>query len=338
MGERMKRKIRVVQFGIGVIGRGVTKVLVKKGDMRIVGAIDVSNVGRDLGDIAGIGRKLRVKIRSEADKVFRQAKPQVVVHTTGSSLKKVYPELEKLIKAKVNVVSSCEELSYPYQKEPKIAARLDRLARENGVTVLGTGVNPGFLMDAWPLFMTGVCTEVKEIKVSRVQDAAHRRIPFQEKIGAGKTKKEFEKKVKDGTIRHVGLAESIAMIGDGLGWKLDKITESIEPIIYRKTVKSSYLTVKPGLAAGVKQVGHGWKGGKRLISLNFEASIGAGTSYDSVSISGTPPMEVIIKGGTHGDIATVAMLVNAIPKVLDASPGLKTMKDLIISALINKSS
>jgi hypothetical protein len=334
----MKKKINVAQFGIGVIGRGVTKVLAKKEEMEIVGAIDISNVGQDLGDIAGVGKKLGVKISPEANKVLKKGKAQVVVHTTSSSLKKVFPELEKLIKAKVNVVSSCEELSYPYQKEPKIATRLDKLARENGVAVLGTGVNPGFVMDAWPLFMTGVCTEVKEIKVSRVQDASQRRIPFQEKIGAGKTKKEFTELVKKGIIRHVGLPESVAMIAAGLGWELDDITETIEPITYQKRVKSDYITVKPGLVAGVKQVGHGWKKGKKLITLNFEASIGAGESYDSVSISGNPHLEVIIKGGTHGDIATVAMLVNAIPKILDASPGLKTMKDLIISALPNKSS
>lgn len=332
----MTKRIRVAQLGIGVIGRGVTRILAKKEGMKIVGAIDLSNVGRDLGDIAGIGEKLGIRISSEMERVLRKNKPQVVVHTTSSSLKKVYPELERLIKAKVNVVSSCEELSYPYQKEPRLATRLDKLAKKNGVTVLGTGVNPGFLMDAWPLFMTGVCTEVSEVRVSRVQDASHRRIPFQEKIGAGKTREEFEELVKEGIIRHVGLPESVAMIAAGLGWRLDDITEAIEPIIYKKAVKSDYIEVKPGLVAGVKQLGHGWKDGKVLITLNFEASIGAGESYDSVSIMGSPHMEVIIKGGTHGDIATVAMLVNAIPKILDAPPGLKTMKDLIISAIPDK--
>lgn len=332
----MNKKIRVAQFGIGVIGRGVTKVLAKKEGMKIVGAVDLANVGRDLGEVAGVGGKLGVKISSESDKVLKKVKPHVVVHTTSSSLKKVYPELEKLIKAKVNVVSSCEELSYPYQKEPQLAARLDKLARQNRVTVLATGVNPGFLMDAWPLFMTGVCTEVKEVKASRVQDASHRRIPFQEKIGAGKTRKEFEALVKKGIIRHVGLPESVAMIAAGLGWKLDKITEIIKPIVYRKKVKSDYITVPPGRVAGVKQVGYGWRKGKKLITLNFEASIGAGETYDSASITGTPNMEVIVKGGTHGDIATVAMLTNAVAKILEVPPGLRTMKDLIISAVPNR--
>jgi hypothetical protein len=211
-----------------------------------------------------------------------------------------------------------------------------RLAKKCGVAVLGTGVNPGFLMDAWPLFMSGVCTDVKAVRVSWVQDASSRRILFQEKIGAGKTKAQFRKLVQEGEIRHVGLPESVAMIAAGLGWKVDKVTESIGPILYRKTVKSDYITVKPGVVAGVKQVGRGWKKGKALITLTFEASIGAGESYDSVSIKGTPNMEVIVKGGTHGDVATVAMLTNAVSKILELPPGLKTMKDLIISSVPNR--
>jgi 2,4-diaminopentanoate dehydrogenase len=332
----VNKKIRVAQFGIGVIGRAVTKVLVKKEGMKIVAAIDLANVGCDLGDVAGVGRKLGVIISSETEVVLKKARPHVVIHTTSSSLKKIYPEIEKLIKAKVNVVSSCEELAYPHQKEPKLAARLDKLAKRNGVTILATGVNPGFLMDAWPLFMTGVCTEVKMLEASRVQNASHRRIPFQKKIGAGKTREEFDALVKKGSIRHVGLAESVAMIAAGLGWQLDKIIEVIEPVVYQKEVKSDYITVKPGVVAGVKQVGEGWSKGEKLISLNFEASIGAKESYDSVSITGSPNMEVIVKGGTHGDIATVAMLTNAVAKVHGFSSGLKTMKDQIISTAPNK--
>ncbi len=332
----MKEEIRVLQFGIGVIGRGVTKVLAKKKGMKIVGAMDVTNVGKDLGEVAGLGRKLGVKISNDWNQATKRGKPQVVIHTTSSSFQKVYPELERLIKAGANVVSSCEELSYPYQKAPALAARLDRLAKRCGVTILGTGVNPGFLMDAWPLFMSGVCTDVKEVRVSRVQDASSRRIPFQEKIGAGKTKKEFQKLVSEGKIRHVGLPESVAMIAAGLGWQVDKVTETIGPILHRRTVKSDYITVKPGRVAGVKQVGRGWSKGKALITLNFEASIGAGESYDSVSIKGTPNMEVVVKGGTHGDVATMAMLTNAIPRILELPPGLKTMKDLIISSVPNR--
>jgi 2,4-diaminopentanoate dehydrogenase len=332
----MTKIIRVAQFGVGVIGRAVTKVLVKKKAMKIVAAIDVNNVGCDLGEIAGLGKKLGIVISNDSEETLRKAKPHVVLHTTSSSLKTVYPELEKLINAKVNIVSSCEELSYPFEKEPTIAKKLDNLAKERGVTILATGVNPGFLMDAWPLFMTGVCTEVKEVRVCRIQNASQRRVPFQKKIGAGISRKDFASLVKKGIVRHVGLAESVAMIAAGLGWKLDRIAEVIEPIIYEKEVKSNYITVKPGMVAGVRQVAYGYRTRKKAISLYFEASIGAEESYDSVCITGSPNMEVIVKGGTPGDIATAAMLTNAVMKIHEFSAGLKTMKDMIITTAPNK--
>lgn len=325
----MDKKIRVLQFGIGVIGRGVTKRLLEKKNLEIVGAIDLNHEGEDLGELAGIGHKLGITVSNDLYGILKKTKPQVAIHTTSSSFKKVLPELEALIKGKVNVISSCEELSYPFYRHPKLANRLDGLAKDHRVTILGTGVNPGFLMDAWPLFMSSVCTEVKEIKVSRIQDASLRRLPFQEKIGAGKSPEEFAKLVKEGILRHVGLTESVAMIAAGLGWRLDKITETIEPVFFPHEVKSEHITVPPGKAAGVRQVGYGWKKGTAVITLNFEAAIGAKDSYDAVSIKGNPNLEVVVKGGTHGDIATVAMLVNVIPKVIAAPPGLKTMKDFI---------
>jgi len=332
----MTEKIRVMQMGIGPIGCGVTRVLAHKAGMEIVGAIDLVNVGQDLGEIAELGRKLGVLICDDPDAVLRETKPDIAIHTTSSRFQKVSAELEQLIRAGVNVVSSCEELAYPYETSADLAVQIDKLAKENNTTVLGTGVNPGFVMDAWPLFMTGVCAEVQEVRVRRFVDASTRRIPLQKKIGAGATVEEFGKLVESGTLRHVGLQESVAMIAAGLGWELDDITERIEPIVYETEVKSDYLTVQPGQVAGVKQTGHGWKNGKATITLELEAAIGAAESYDGVYITGTPNMEVIIKGGIHGDIAAVAMLTNAVPKVIDAPPGLKTMRDLIISAVPNR--
>lgn len=328
----MERKIRIVQFGVGEIGKRVTKSLLQKKNLEIVGAIDQAHNGEDLGELAEVGYKLGIAISNDVYAVLKKTRPQVVIHTTSSSFKKVFPEIEILIKAKVNVVSSCEELSFPFYKHPKLAARLDQLAKDYRVTILGTGVNPGFLMDAWPLFMSSICEEVKEIKVSRIQDASGRRLPFQEKIGAGKSPEEFAKLVKGGTLRHVGLTESIAMLAAGLGWKLDKITEAIEPIFYPHEVRSEFITVSIGQAAGVRQIGCGWRKGSAVITLHFEAAIGAKESYDAVYIKGHPNLEVVIKEGTHGDIATVAMLINAIPKVIASSPGLKTMKDFVFSS------
>ena len=292
------------------------------------------NVGKDVGELAEVGYKLGVAISNDAAAVLNSTKPDAVIHATGSSLKAVFPQLKQIIELGYNIVSTCEELSFPFRQQPELAQEIDALAKAYHVTVTGTGVNPGFLMDAWPLFMTAVCENVTYVKAARIQDASSRRIPFQKKIGAGRTIEEFNELVKAGTLRHVGLAESIGMIADGLGWKLDEITETIEPIIAEKEVKSNYITVKPGQAAGVKQTGHGWQGGKELIFLNFEASVGAEESYDAVYIKGKPDMEVVIKGGVGGDIATTSIAVNAVPRVIEAQPGLKSMKDIgIVSSL-----
>ena len=321
---------KIVQFGCGPIGCSVIRLAAQKSNLEIVGAVDLVNTGKDIGEVAGMDRKLGVAITDDADAVLSKTRPDAVMHTTGSSMEKVFPQLEQIMKHGCNIVSTCEELSFPYMKQPQLAAKIDKLARDNKVTVLGTGVNPGFLMDAWPLFMTGVCQNVTRVKAVRIQDASSRRIPFQKKIGAGRTPEEFNELVEEGTLRHVGLPESIAMIAAGLGWELDDITETIEPVILDTEVSSNFVTVKPGQAAGVKQVGHGIKGGEKMITLEFQAYIGARESYDAVYITGTPDMEVIIKGGTHGDIATAAMAVNSVPRVVDAPPGFVTMKDLPI--------
>lgn len=332
----MVAKVRAVQYGCGPIGCSVVRYACQRADIELVGAVDVdkSLVGRDLGEVAGIKNKLGVSISADTDAVLSQAKPDVVFLTTSSSLKVVYPQVEKCVAAGANVVSTCEELSYPYRKAPQLSAEIDKIAKANNVTVLATGVNPGFLMDAWPLFMTGVCQQVKRVKVVRVQDASPRRGPFQKKIGAGRTLEEFKKLVATGALKHVGLPESIAMIASGLGWKLDELTESIEPVVAKAQVKTDFVTVEPGQAAGVRQVGRGIRAGEELVTLEFEASVGAPESYEAVYITGTPNLEVVIKGGTHGDIATAAIVVNSVHRVIDAPSGLVTMKDMpIVSAL-----
>ena len=330
-------KIRVVQFGCGPVGCSIARLASTEPNIAIVGAIDLVNVGQDLGEVGNFGWKSGIPISNDARAVLNKVKPDAVLLATGSVLKDTYPQVETIIKAGANIVSTCEELSFPYEKQPTLAAKIDELAKKHGVTVLSTGVNPGFLMDTWPLFMTGVCQNVQQIKAVRIQDASPRRLPFQKKIGAGKTIRHFKELVKAGTLRHVGLAESVAMIAAGLGWKLDNITETIEPVVAKTEVRSNFVTVKAGQVAGVKQVGFGLKDGRKLITLDFQAYIGAKESYDAVYITGIPDMEVVIRGGSHGDIATAAIVVNSIPRVIDAPPGLMTMKDLpIVCALPDK--
>lgn len=331
----MVKKARVVQYGCGPIGCSVVRYALQRPDIELAGAIDIDErlSGRDLGEVAGVG-KIGVIISTDAEAVLSQAKPEVAFLTTCSSLQAALPQVEQCAAAGVNVVTTCEEMSFPYRKEPQLSTEIDKIARANNVTVLATGINPGFLMDVWPLFMTGVCQQAKQIKAVRVQDASPRRGPFQKKIGAGCTTEEFKELVAAGTLKHVGLPESIAMIASGLGWELDEITESIEPVMAKGPVKTNFVDVKPGQAAGVRQVARGIRAGEELITLEFEAAVGAPESYDAVYITGIPNMEIVIKGGTHGDIATAAITVNCVHRVIAAAPGLLTMKDLpIVSAL-----
>jgi 4-hydroxy-tetrahydrodipicolinate reductase len=322
--------IKVLHVGLGPIGAGVvTQVLARKG-FKIVGAVDIdpAKAGRDLGEVAGIGRALRIKVSGDASKAIRSAKPDVVVLCTSSSLKRVLPQVEAILKLRVPIVSTTEELAYPTGINMRHARAIHQLAKKAKVAVLGTGVNPGFAMDALPIALTGVCERVDALRVDRVQDARIRRLPFQQKIGAGLTREQFQRKVDDGSVRHVGLAESVSMIADALGWKLDRITDEIRPRMATETVASEYLAVDPGYVCGIEQDGIGYRNGTPAITLHMEAYLGAPESYDAVEVTGSPALRMKIAGGVHGDIATAAIVVNSLPKILEVAPGLHTMRDM----------
>jgi len=327
-------KIRVVLYGVGAIGSRIARFLLEKEGVEIVGAIDIAKdkVGKDLGEILGINKRLDVVVSDDPKAVFCKACADIVVHATSSYLKDVYPQIAPLAKYGVNVISTCEELAYPYISEPELAKKLDALGIRYGVTFLGTGINPGFLMDTLVITLTGVCQKINKIKVERVMNAATRRVPFQKKIGAGLTVKEFEKKIKEKAITgHVGLEQSIGMIAGALKWQLNKIkVDPVKPVIAKKNVASKAIKVKRGQVAGLKQNAHGFVSGKERITLEFQAYIGAKDEYDSVTIDGVPPIHQKISPCVHGDLATIAAIVNSIPKLAKAPPGLVTMKDLPI--------
>lgn len=324
--------IRVMHFGLGPIGAAVVRQVAERKGFRIVGGIDIdpAKVGRDLGQVAGLGRPLKVKVSDDARKAIKSGKPDVVVLCTSSSLKKVMPQIEEILKLKVPIVSTTEELAYPTKANLKYARLIHQMAKKAKAAVLGTGVNPGFVMDALPIALTGVCERVEAIRVDRIQDARIRRLPFQQKIGTGLTREQFQKKVDDASVRHVGLTESISMIADALGWKLDRITDEIQPKIATETVASEFLAVDPGYVCGIVQDGVGYRDGKALITLHMEAYLGAPESYDAVEITGSPALKMKLAGGVHGDVATASIVVNSLSKILEAPPGLHTMRDMPI--------
>jgi 4-hydroxy-tetrahydrodipicolinate reductase len=322
--------IRVLHVGLGPIGASVARQLAARPGFKIVGAVDINpaKIGRDVGEVAGLPRRLGVRVHDSIGRAIKAAKPHVVVHCTSSSIKKVLPEIAAILKGRVAIVSTTEELSYPVYTHVRQARQIHAAAKKAKVAILSTGVNPGFAMDALPIMLTSPCERVDRVTVNRVQDARLRRLPFQQKIGAGLTTEQFQKKVDSGAVRHVGMTESIAMIADALGWTLDRITDDVQPKLAAAPISSEFIAVDPGYVCGIVQDGYGYRKGQAVIRLHLEAYLGAPESFDSVEIDGSPALSMKIAGGIPGDIATASVVVNAIPRVLAAPPGLHTMRDL----------
>src|SRR5207302_5876671 len=326
----VKKKIRAIQYGIGPIGASIARLMRDKQAIEICGAIDTdpAKTGRDLGEVVGASdAPWGVKISADAKEVLEQA-VDVVIHSTSSSLAKVMDQLVACLEAESCVVSTCEELSYPYRTHPDLAAKLDATAKDWGVALVGTGVNPGFVMDKLVVTLAAVSQRIEAAKAIRIVDASKRRLPLQKKIGAGMTLEEFKEKVAAGVVKHHGLPESVAMVSDGLGLGVEEITETIEPVVAREPVKTEFLEVAAGQAAGLHQIARGLAGGQEKVYMELQMYVGAKESSDTIELSGQPNIRMTIPGGTHGDIATAAVVVNSIPAILDAPAGLRTSRDL----------
>ena len=306
-------KINVVIYGCGVIGRKIARALLDKKSFKVVGAVDIDPeiVGKDLGEVLGIYKKLDVTIEKDIDALSSKFKSQAVVLTTSSHIRSVSPQITQCLKAGLNVITTSEELSFPWRRDPELAQEIDNLAKEQGVTVVGTGINPGYLMDTLPLMLTAPCLEVKSIKVTRMINSANRRIPFQVKVGTGLTQDEFREKIRENSITgHLGLWESINMIAEGLGWELDEATElPPEPIINEKEIKTSLGRIKPGYVIGLTSKAYGKKDGNEVITLEFCANAAVDEEYD----------EIIIEEKANGP-AIISSLQEKVPRIFGYNP------------------
>jgi len=305
----------VAHYGLGPIGLGIAGLAVDRG-YRVVAAIDIDphKVGRDLGILLE-RPTLGVLVTADSAQALAR-RPQVVFHSTQSRLAQVIPQIVAIVEAGAHVISTCEELAFPWRQHPAEARRIHEAAKSAGVTVVGLGVNPGFVMDLLPVALTAPCREVRAISVTRVVDAGRRRLPLQRKVGAGLDRRAFEEGVAAGRLGHVGLLESVAMIADTLGWTLDAIDERIEPVLEGAEVR------------GLHQVAVGRRGGQPAITLDLTMAVGAEDPRDVVTIDGEPPFTATIANGIHGDVATCALAVNAVPQVLAARQGLISVSHL----------
>jgi 4-hydroxy-tetrahydrodipicolinate reductase len=317
--------MRILQVGLGPLGRRIAADLVARGLGRVVAAVDphAEVAGRPLGALVA-GAPHEPLVSAAVDAVGRDGIDCAVV-ATSSSVTACASTFRALLERGHAVVSTCEELFYPRLRHAALADELHELAARHGGRLLGTGVNPGFLMDTVPVFASAVCREVRAVRVERVQDASHRRIPFQKKIGVGLDPSEFAARVRDGSLRHVGLGESLHFIADRLGVRIDRWSEELEAILADRDLPSGLGPVRAGAGRGVRQIARGHVAGRCVIELDFIAAIAEPDPRDRVVIDGDPPIDLVWRGGVHGDTATSAIVLNCIRPLLAAPPGLHTM-------------
>jgi len=327
----MTKRIRVIQYGLGPIGCAVARHVTERAGLELVGGVDIdpAKVGQDVGQVIGLGRALGFPVSDKLAQALARADADVALHTTSSYFDLFKGQIVEILAAGLDVVSTAEELSFPWLAHPQEAAEIDAAARKAGKTVLATGVNPGFIMDSLPLKVTAICQRVDRIDVTRQMNASLRRGPFQAKIGSGMTVEAFRAKMAEGRMGHVGLPESMHMVFDTLGKKLARYESSVEPVVADRPIKTDFFEVQPGQVRGLKQVACGYTDEGEFMTLTFIAALDEGADGDTIKITGCPNLEVRLKG-TNGDIATVAIAVNAIRRVLEAGPGLFTMRDLPI--------
>ena len=328
-GKRMK-KIKIAQFGLGPIGLETVKLAAGKPWAEVVGGVDIDPIkeGRDLGDLAGAKALKGRRVFGSLEELVGRAKPDLIFHTAVSRFKEAFGQIEPMARLGVDVISSCEELLYPRLRQPRLAARLDRVCQASGARVLGTGVNPGFVMDLLPVFMTAVSREVRAVHIRRVVNASTRRGPLQKKIGSGQPPATFRRLLAQGRAGHAGLRESLALIAHCLEWRLTQVAETAEAVVADHDIRTSWFEVKKGQTCGIHQRVEGKIKGATRLSLDLKMCLDAEGPHDAIEIEGDPPLSIVIEGGVAGDAATVAALVNAAPRLVQAPAGLRLVTDL----------
>jgi len=321
--------MRVMQIGLGPIGCAVSRLLIQKPGWRIVAAVDAdpAKQGRDVGEVIGLEQRLGVMVTSDLA-TLQGADIDVALLTTVSTFPEVLPTLSSLIQRDIDVVASTEELFYPYYRYTEQALALDELAKQHGVSVLGTGVNPGFIMDTLVLVLTGACQHITRIAVTRVANASGARPSLQRKLGLGLTQAHFAEAAAQGRVGVVGLIDSLAFLAHVLQWHMDDFKERLVPVIADKPVRFTQGQVGPGQVCGVRYVVKGISHGKEVISFDLRMYLEAESVRDTIYIEGTPTLEMTLKSTNMGDVAAAALLVNMSPLVHQARPGLLTMVDL----------
>lgn len=335
MASRAKEKatgdegpVPVVVMGLGFIGQEIARAALTNEELELVGAVDKSPslAGKKLGDVIGV--PCAVKVSATIGQAVGRRKGVVLLHATGSKLPQVTDQVLEALSLGLHVVSTCEELAFPWFNHGALAEKIDKAAQRAGTTVLGTGVNPGFVMDRLPATLGQICGPVRHAKVSRVVDARARREALQRKVGAGLTEDEFFSLVDKDLLGHVGMVESAALCALGLGIDCDDFEEELTPVFAEEDITGGAFTVKKGRVAGMHQTAIGLSEGQERVRLELTIAAGADEPGDTIELDADPPVKLVIPGGVSGDRATANLVVNAAPRVTAAQPGLLTVLEL----------
>lgn len=332
------KQIKVIQFGLGPIGIESLKLAAEQSWLEVIGGVDIdpAKVGRTLADLTGITSFGAAKVYDTLESLFAAAgQPDVVLHTASSSAAVSLAQMKPALERGVSVASTCEELIFPALKTPVVAAEYDELCRRTGARITGTGVNPGFVMDILPICLTGVSREVTSIYVERVVNASTRRQPLQAKIGSGQNPADFRAKFAAGKAGHAGFQQSVALLAHAMGWQLAEIRETCEPVVATSRVVTKFFDVAPGQSVGIHQKCFGLCGGETKIKLDLQMYLDAPLPHDAIVVKGRPDLNLVLNGGVAGDDATVASLINIVPRLLAAAPGVRLMTELAIPAWQN---
>uniref|UniRef100_A0A7C4JMD0 Dihydrodipicolinate reductase n=1 Tax=Staphylothermus marinus TaxID=2280 RepID=A0A7C4JMD0_STAMA len=319
--------MKIGLYGFGSINRLLAKYAVELG-YDIVGVVDIDEriVGVDIGDIIGLGEKYGVVVSRNPDVLVGS---DIVYHATSSYLDKTYDQIMSIVTRGLNVISTCETLAYPYYRYPILARWIDEKAKQYGVSVLGTGINPGFILDTLVVILSSTNPYIKRVVATRSLDAAKRREAFRKKIGVGETPEIVSKKLESGEYTgHVGYAESVYLISEAAGLQLTRVVEYQEPVVAENDISSNNVRVAKGRTRGIRGWASGYVGNREVIRVELNALVGA-DEYDEVLIETSDDVVKWRSSGVHGDKGTVSIMLNIGEKLWRYPPGLLTMVDII---------
>lgn len=329
------KEIKIILWGFGAMGKSMAENIMCKKGLKIVAVLDKDEkiLHRDIGDILNISSPSGILVRNDFNNVIRNIDADIVILAIDSYIEKVIEYIELILENKKNCITLAEEMIYPYTTNFSISSKIHRLAKENNVTILGTGINPGFVLDSMIVFMSSVCNNITRINASRINDLSPYGLTVLREQGVGLSQEEFGKGILNGNIvGHIGFKQSIEFISNAIGLEVDDFIEFKEPIITNTYRETKFINIQPGMVAGCLHSAYGLKSGNPVIVLEHPQQICPESETidtgDYISIEGDPNIHLNINPELPGGVGSAAITVNLIPQVIACKSGLKTMLDM----------